>query len=362
MFDLDTWKKTLEPTRSEVARTLAALLAPGQITELRILGDWDTQWPTPSRYSGDRLPLVADNAGYYDREEGVRGIYFMMNPVRAGLMQPATDADILHRRWMLVDVDPVRPADVSSTDAEKKEAVAVAEAVRVGLGRLGWPSPVAADSGNGYHLLYRIELSNTAEVTALVRRVLAALAARLDTSAAKIDTKVYNAARIVRLYGTHARKGADTPDRPHRRSRLLEVPEPLEAVGVELLEKVAGWVPVPVLQAPPSPLARPGARPAGPSGLGVKRIYQPKIALVARAKNYISKRPPAISGQAGHTAIFRVALDLVRGFRLGNRAALKILIWWNDLYARPPFHESDLWRKIEQAEKEGRVPWGYLDM
>jgi hypothetical protein len=46
----------------------------------------------------------------------------------------------------------------------------------------------------------------------------------------KIDASVFNAARIWKLPGTMACKGADMPDRPHRIARLIEVPKELEVV------------------------------------------------------------------------------------------------------------------------------------
>jgi hypothetical protein len=57
-----------------------------------------------------------------------------------------------------------------------------------------------------------------------MERLLKRLDARFSDSRVKIDTTVSNAARITKLYGTVARKGADTPDRPHRLSRIMEVP------------------------------------------------------------------------------------------------------------------------------------------
>jgi hypothetical protein len=89
----------------------------------------------------------------------------------------------------------------------------------------GWPEPVVGDSGNGYHLLYRIDLPNDRGSLELVKGVLEALAFKFSDEAVEVDTTTCNAARIWKLYGTTARKGDDAGDRPHRRSRLLKVPE-----------------------------------------------------------------------------------------------------------------------------------------
>ena len=62
-------------------------------------------------------------------------------------------------------------------------------------------------SGNGYWLLYPVELPNDADAKRLVDGVLAHLAARFDTPAVSIDTSVSNASRIVALIGTLKVKG-----------------------------------------------------------------------------------------------------------------------------------------------------------
>src|SRR5262249_43437765 len=120
-----------------------------------------------------------------------QGVYFTLNPIRRELLarranridwaeegELAKDKDVLARRWLLVDVDPVRDTHVSSTAEEKQRAYETVLAVRDHLRGLAWPDPVAADSGNGFHLLYRVDLP--ADDGGLVRRTLRALAARFD--------------------------------------------------------------------------------------------------------------------------------------------------------------------------------------
>jgi hypothetical protein len=132
------------------------------------------------------------------------------------------DKDILARRWLLVDADPIRDAKVSATDAEKAEAWTTISKVREHLRGLGWTEPILSDSGNGYHLLYRIDLPK--EDGGIIERILKVLAKEFNGDKAKIDQTVFNPARICKIPGTMARKGDNTPDRPHRRSKILEVP------------------------------------------------------------------------------------------------------------------------------------------
>lgn len=152
------------------------------------------------------------------------------------------DADIIRRRWILVDADPERTSDVSATDEEKACGLRVIEEVRQKLRAAGFAEPVMADSGNGFHLLYRVDLPNDKETTELVRDLLKALEDGRTEQGANVDTKVSNAARICKLYGTWAKKGADTPERPHRLAKLLKVPDEVKVTPRETIEAyVAQW-------------------------------------------------------------------------------------------------------------------------
>ena len=101
----------------------------------------------------------------------------------------------------------------------------MAEAVREHLHSLGWAEPVVADSGNGFHLLYRVDLANDDRARDLVKRLLHTLGGRFSNEHVKLDENVFNAARIWKLYGTVACKGDSTPERPHRVARLIGVPD-----------------------------------------------------------------------------------------------------------------------------------------
>jgi hypothetical protein len=202
---------------------------------------------TVSGYFTDRTLLVK-HAMEWNTENSV---YVTLNPVNPSLIarsfnrvkrraQTTTgDRDIEERHLILVDCDPVRPADISSSDVEHEAGLERAREIRMVLVEEGWPPPVLGDSGNGGHLLWRIRLPNDEASAELLKRVLQALAARFNDNVMKIDVTVHNAARIVKLYGTVARKGDSIPERPHRLSRLLEVPEKRGSVERELLEELA---------------------------------------------------------------------------------------------------------------------------
>jgi hypothetical protein len=233
---------------SEIRRGLEVLVAPGQVFEVR-------------SWTGDRIA-----SGYFDDltaaekaiealdAAGPDGIYLTPNPVLPDLLSrranrikgplakkdsSTSDADIIGRRWLLIDIDPARPAGVSSSDEEHAAALTRAADIAAALGERGWPAPVAGDSGNGAHLLYRLDLPNDDQVTALIKAALVALDALFSDPVAEVDTAVFNASRIWKVYGTVARKGDNTATRPHRRSRLLSVPDSIEIVTREQLAALA---------------------------------------------------------------------------------------------------------------------------
>lgn len=246
---------------SEIRKAITALFN-GQVVEVRMMDkkkrltvagwfdDYDALAKTVARLARD---------GYGESYKYIHeNVFWTCNPVHAGLLarQPkntvafvedaTSDNNILSRRWIPVDIDPLRPSGVSATREEK----ALARDVTLNLGNklleLGFPESclVSGLSGNGYHILIRCELPNDKDALDLVKRCLAAMQVLAGTAKIDIDQKVCNAARIIKCYGTMACKGVDTEDRPWRMARLTDVPERIEPCSRELLEKLAAMVPV----------------------------------------------------------------------------------------------------------------------
>ncbi len=246
----------------DILATTEALLDPGSVVEVRALG-------VPGKgvisgYFTDYVTLAWDAVTFSGKAESVLLSLNEVNPALLGRsanrLKPfakhtTSDADIVRRRWLLVDVDPVRPSGISSTDSEHTAALERAEHIREYLSAQGWPEPIVADSGNGAHLLYRLDLPNDKATSDLLRRVLEAIGFQQDDDVVQVDKATYNPARLVKLYGTKSCKGSDLPERPHRFSRLLSVPEKPVPVSLELLESLAASLPRPE----PKPPSRPGA-------------------------------------------------------------------------------------------------------
>lgn len=128
------------------------------------------------------------------------------------------DRDILARRVVYVDIDPVRPRGISATEAEHQAARDIAWRVREWLASvLGGGCIGFGCSGNGYYLTIAIvpEPVDPNQVIRL-RRFLERLHRRFGTEGIAVDTSVTNPGRLMPAGGTWKRKGADTPERPHR--------------------------------------------------------------------------------------------------------------------------------------------------
>ena len=253
MTDDPDYNPKLEHAVAKITGWLANLIDPDQVVELRALKmhdgatrDGGVGYTAAGMFRGTELDLMAREAL---RLSGLcQGVYYTLNPLRperfvrqaprvqrAAKGATADDLDVLERRWLLVDVDPVKPAahlDDSATDAEKARTLGVARAVQAYLTAEGWPAPVLCDSGNGHHLLYRLAEpypvvsgeSFPLKDDDVIRRVLLHLADRFGGADGTIDAKVFNPARIVKFPGTLACKGEASEERPHRRARVLEVP------------------------------------------------------------------------------------------------------------------------------------------
>ena len=111
------------------------------------------------------------------------------------------DEDIIRRHWLPVDIDPKRPSGISSSEEEHEESLQKAERIRGFLTEMGWPAPICADSGNGAHLLYQIDLPSDSASTELIKQALSVISAFFSDERSEIDTSVSNAARLWKLYG-----------------------------------------------------------------------------------------------------------------------------------------------------------------
>ena len=83
-----------------------------------------------------------------------------------------SDKEIEVLNWLFVDLDPVRPSGISSTEEELKLSMDLAQKVYLYLKGEGFEEPLKAFSGNGYHLLYRVCLNVNDDNKKLIEKYL----------------------------------------------------------------------------------------------------------------------------------------------------------------------------------------------
>ena len=110
----------------EIRQAAQVLSEPGGVVELRAIKNGTTA----AGYFDD-TDVLSREAAKLD-EQGYT-VYVTANPANPALLSRAanrikrslrvttSDRDVLRRRWLLVDFDPVRPSGVSATDEEKSK-------------------------------------------------------------------------------------------------------------------------------------------------------------------------------------------------------------------------------------------------
>ena len=154
------------PFRS-VLEALGLLVEPGTVAELRAIG-------SDGRISSgffDDLAQMATAAEVLDASGEFSGIYVTLNPVNPALLArranrvqsrlsrkdaTTSDADIVRRRWLPVDIDPVRPSGTSTALNDLQAARATTSAVREFLDVETLPAH--GTWGKGYKRIYSYHL------------------------------------------------------------------------------------------------------------------------------------------------------------------------------------------------------------
>jgi P4 family phage/plasmid primase-like protien len=334
--------------KSEAARFLMAIRKQGEIVEIRCLPSG--KGAIYAGLFGD-MSLAAAKAVALNGK--FKGTYFTLNPASGVATDKVSasadtirDSQILHRSWLLIDIEGDREnaKACNASDQELERALILAEKVRKGIATRWGATPLALCSGNGAHLLYQIDLPNTPEATELVRGALKGLAAKLARfDGATIDTTVSNPSRISKLPGTLTRKGTHTDDRPQRIARVLDWSVSGQ-LPKEALDEWFAAAPKPTATAP-----APKSAAAGEWESGV----DPK----ERARKWLEKRGPAISGQRGDEFTLTTASWMVREFALIDDDALELLLDWNQRNS-PPWSEAELRVKIAHGRKYGKGAYG----
>ena len=323
-----------------IKKTVDLLFEKGNVVEMRAI-----DVPTGNGFVGtfvgwfDDFGKLISEAKKYD-SKGAKYVSVSVNPVHRDLLarsynklkrvkkgEGTHDKDILSRKWLCIDLDSVRVAGISATDVEKKHAHdKISEVVDL-LKSVDFPDPIIADSGNGYHLLYRVDLPNDSTSNAMIDRFYKNISQLMSDDKCTIDSSLSPISKVVRLYGTTARKGDSLPERPHRKSQVISVPAKIELVETSAIESLA-------VESEPKKTQT--------------SVPNKVFGNFERARAYIDKIPGAIQGQHGDEDTFKVACVCVNDFGLGREESLRLMREFN-ARCTPMWSEADLINKIESA-------------
>ena len=237
---------------AEIKRTLDIFKTSNNLHDVEILNMLNKS----DNYSGiydDTDQLLKDIQRF---DCGNYNIYFRLNELKdavKGKLQynrlirgakGATDTDIKHRDWLFLDFDPIREGgvkDIAATDEEMEKSHIVAVKCYKYLKGLGFPEPVVCKSGNGWHILYKLDKvqEKEGETANVLKNFLSYLSLQFTSEYVDVDLKNTNASRLTKLYGTVSRKGGDIPERPHRKSEIVKVPDEIIPVEWGKVEDIA---------------------------------------------------------------------------------------------------------------------------
>ena len=221
----------------------------GRFTEVRILGKF-----TYSGYFKSVDNLVSQIEPYSNMED--EQIYFTLNtidPACYGRQQSekivkspkitTNDNDIIHRDWVMCDFDPIRKSGTNASEEEFELAHQKAQEVFRFLRDKGFEAPVICKSGNGWHLLYKIDVNVSDEATETIKGFFKYMGMKFSDDRVEFDEKNFNAARVCKLYGTMAKKGANLQDRPWRMSEIVYSPAEIKVTPLEKFKELADLLP-----------------------------------------------------------------------------------------------------------------------
>ena len=238
---------------NEIRKAIAIMKADDQLYEIRIHGG--TKKIISGYFRGaDKLIAELKKLRKQDLDEA--NIYISLNKINDACYDrkqrdvlrtyndaTTSDTDVVGYDWLMVDLDPVRPKDTSSTASQIEKAKQKANKIYEYMTNLGFEKPLVAESGNGVHLLYKLAVANTEERKALLKDALTALDVLFSDNEISVDKVNHNPSRICKLYGTLAQKGSDSEERPHRMSRIVSCPAELKTTDVAYLQKLADEIP-----------------------------------------------------------------------------------------------------------------------
>ena len=219
----------MDINQTEIRKTISLMKRENSLFEIRIIhstkeaysgyfNDVEIMLKELNKFNNNRpknfyITLNEINPCCFDREQKNT---FIKNAANTG------DKDMLGYEWIMIDLDPIRPRGISSTNEQVECAKKKGNDIYMFLKKQGFEKPLFGFSGNGVHLLYKVNFANTEENKSLVKSFLTYLDMFFSDSVVNVDVANHNQSRVCKLYGTMAMKGTNSEERPYRMSYILQ--------------------------------------------------------------------------------------------------------------------------------------------
>ena len=233
----------------ELKKTWDLFVGSDGFTEVRILGRF-----TYSGYFRSFENLCKQLEPYTNMDD--EQIYFVMNQIADDCYarsqcekfvknphSTTKDDEICRRQYLLCDFDPIRRPNISSSNEQFELARLKAQEVYEFLKSQGFTDQVIAISGSGWHLLIPVDIACDDESDEIIKRFYTFMGSKFSDDKVEFDQKVFNRARITKLYSVVSKKGANIPSNPWRQSKIVYIPSELKPTPLEVIKKLANLVP-----------------------------------------------------------------------------------------------------------------------
>lgn len=235
---------------SEVYKWFDLFKNNSQLTEIRLVGN---DGKTGSGYFTNVEDLIREVRPYTDNYN----VYFTVNAVNPEcygrvqkdciVLRPkntTTDAEIVGRDWVYLDLDSKRLAGTNATDEQVAYTKKKANDVYKFLKDNGFNEPIVVFSSNGVHFYLKCALKPTEENNLIIKRFIQAMGMIFSDDKVDIDQKVFNLGRISRLPGSYSCKGSNKDkEKPQRLCEIIKYPKEIKPNSIEYFKKIADIYP-----------------------------------------------------------------------------------------------------------------------
>jgi hypothetical protein len=165
-----------------------------------------------------------------------RNVYAGLRDRKRDLKKCANFGDIIGLQIVTLDIDPIREAEIPSTNEELKRAMKVAQIIRNYFKKKKFIPPIRAMTGNGVCLyfftpFYKITDKNRDRITRFLEKFEQNAREKfkkiLKENKCLID-RMFDLPRIGKVIGTLSVKGKNTKERPWRLSYFIDKPRRVE--------------------------------------------------------------------------------------------------------------------------------------